>query len=236
MTALEAAGPAAGSDAPAVLARLRQVGGREGQTQANTAVALADDVRGAVEAGRLDPSAGEQAAVALERVAAPEDLVGLVRLARHDVQALGADGAELERQLTLLDHETATADVPETARRLLARVEQGVVDGRVSPAFGRIAAPVLAPLTEERRLTDLRLLADELSGELGRDPAAAGELGPEVTERLEDLLTDDLYTRTLDARALVRDVYDAADEGQLTPEFRDRAVPVLEGVAQLGAR
>ncbi len=220
--------PAAGQDARKVLKRLREVARLEGAAQDNRAIALNENVRAAVRAGRLDAELGRRTSQVLDRVTAPPDLVALVRLALHDPSALGSAGDELARRLYALDHRTRGRKVPPAAAATLTFIRKGVGTGALVPAVGRAADPVLKPLARPEPLRKL----DALIAELRRDPRAAGPDGRTVLSRLQRFDTLSVYRRTFEARALVGILRDGPRNGGLTTTFRDRALPVLQPLAQ----
>ncbi|MDP9497818.1 MAG: hypothetical protein M3P46_09205, partial [Actinomycetota bacterium] len=220
--------PTAGQDARKVLKRLREAARLEGAAQDNRAIALNENVRAAVRAGRLDAQLGRRTSQVLDRVTAPPDLVALVRLALHDPSALGSAGDELTRRLYALDHRTGSKNVPPAAAATLTFIRKGVGTGALVPAVGRAADPVLKPLARPEPLRKL----DALIAELRRDPRAAGPDGRTVLSRLQSLETLTVYRRTFEARALTGILRDGPRNGGLTTTFRDRALPVLQPLAQ----
>ena len=220
--------PAVGEDAPEVLKRLRGLARLQGAAQDNAALALNENVRAAVRAHRLDPQLGRSTSRVLDRVAAPPDLVALVRLALHDPSALGSAGAELTSRLYALDHRTQGERVPPAAAATRSFIRKGVGTGALVPAVGRAADPVLTPLARPEPLRKL----DALIAELRRDPRTAGPDGRTVLSRLQSLDTLTVYRRTFEARALTGILRDGPRNGGLTAAFRDRALPVLQPLTQ----
>ena len=211
-----------------LLPRLREVAALEGQAQDSAAIDVLQDVRAAVAAGRLDPDLGARVTDALERVAGPTELVGLVRLARHDPSVLGEDGEELSERLFRLDHRVRGDDVPPAAADLIAFVRRGVAAGRLVPDVERVTVPVLEPLARTEPLEEL----DRVVRDLRRDPDVGGSGGRQLRERLDRLDEVTVYRRTLIARELLGDVRGGGQDGGVPEAFRERVVPVLQPLAQ----
>ena len=219
--------PQAGPAVPLVLSKLRGVAALDGAEQANAALALNEEVRVAVEQGRLEGRVGEQLTGVLDAVAEPPDLVALVRAARHAPLSLGPDGEQLRKRLSRLDHATESPEVPKAAAELLRTVRAGVARERITPATGRAAAPVLTLLAQEEPLAEL----DRMIADVRRNPRTAGRDASEILNRMSALKRATVFRRTLDARALLTKIEQGPDGGT-TDAFRERAVPVLAALAQ----
>ncbi len=87
---------------------------------------------------------------------------------------------------------------------------------------------MLEPLARPEPLDDL----DRLIAELRGAPQAVGPGGTAFLARLDDLPRRSLYGRTLGARALIDALENGVADDSLTPAFRDRALPVLQALAQ----
>ncbi|HYO37173.1 MAG TPA: hypothetical protein VER97_13940 [Geodermatophilus sp.] len=208
-----------------LLVDLREVEASEGPARRLAAVTTSDSVRAAVDDGRLDADAGRQVLEVLAAVARPERLIDLVQTAEQGPPAIGPAGPELHTALVALDHEVPAGETATRAAELLGAVNGAAAEGRVSEAFRAAAVPMLERLADPTAQQDLQaLLAD-----VERDPAQVGPARWQVLESLRDAADQPVYPQgntALDLLTLLR------QEGQVTADFREEAVPVVEALVR----
>ena len=94
-----------------------------------------------------------------------------------------------------------------------------------SEAFQTVAVPTLQELADPAPYRALQ----ELVADVERDPILIGPAGQQVLDSLRAIATEPVYpqgNRTLDLLGLV------LQDGQVTPAFRDTAIPVLEALVR----
>lgn len=211
---------AAGADADEVLESLRQIDSLEGGPRSSAAVVANTSAAASVVAGDLDPTVGDRVRDVLDNVARPDRLVDLVQLAETDPPALGERGRAVHWLLHSLDHQVPAGETSARAAELLQFVTEGVDEGELSGAFATAAVPTLQELADPAAFEELRaLLAD-----VERDPGAIGPAQQQVVESLRALTELPVFPQgntASDLVALLR------QDGQVTPAFRDVAVPLL---------
>ncbi len=217
----DAVGPRAGE----VLERLRQVDALDGPAQRSTAIATEAFVDDAVQAGELDAGVGGQVQRVLGDVARPGRLVDLVQMLDHDRLAVGPDGPAVFDQLFDLDHSVPADQTAARAATVLQSVTARTEQGRLTEAFERAAGPMLEALSDPapgRALDDLLARAE-------RDPAAVGPASQDVVAALREMQTLPVYGVADRAAQLLERL---GQDGQVTPAFRDAAVPVLTALVR----
>lgn len=214
-----------GPKAAEVLASLRHVELLDGAPRRSAAVAANTSVGAAVAGGELDAGVGMQVQEVLDSVARPERLVDLVQLVGTDPLAIGPGGPALLDPLVALDHQVPADETAASAAALLQVVTNGAAKGDLSEAFQTVAVPTLQELADPAPYRALQ----ELVADVERDPILIGPAGQQVLDSLRAIAAEPVYpqgNRTLDLLGLV------LQDGQVTPAFRDTAIPVLEALVR----
>ncbi|MGR7026706.1 serine/threonine-protein kinase [Geodermatophilus sp. URMC 62] len=145
-----------------------------------------------------------------------------------DPAVVGAAGGEVLARL----EEVARQQGP--ARRSAALLTAGAVatavsEGTLARDVGERVGQVLDGVVRPDRLVDLVEL-------VAHDPTAIGPAGPALLEELVALDHQVPADRTAEvAAALATTVTRAAEDDQVSPAFRDAALPTLRGLAEPGA-
>ncbi len=209
-----------GPKADQVLASLQQVQLLEGAPQRSAAIAANTSVGAAVAAGDFDAGVGQRVQEVLGTVARPERLIDLVQLVGANPAAIGPGGPGLLDPLVALDHQVPADQTSASAATLLQTVTTGVENGELSEAFQMAAVPKLQELADP---ASYRALLDLLA-DVERDPAEVGPAGGQVLEALRAIAVLPVYPQGNQAGDLLELVL---QDGQVTPAFRDAAIPVL---------
>ncbi len=216
-----AVGPRAGE----VLEDLRRVESLDGSQRRSAALAADAAVAEAVAAGELDAGVGQRVQQVLEDVVRPDRLVDLVAMLEQDPLAAGPGGPELFDRLFALDHEVPGEQTAADAAALLQNVTAGAEQGRLTRAVERAVVPTLAELADpapHRALVDLVARAE-------RDPGAVGPAAEDVLASLRGMPGLPVFDLGNEAADLLERI---GRDGQVTPEFRDAAVPVLTALVR----
>ncbi len=221
LSALAASDPdVVGPEADQVLARLQQLQTLEGGPQRSAAVVANASVGVAVAAGEFDADVGQQVQEVLDNVARPERLIDLVQLVGADPLALGPGGPALLDPLVALDHQVPADQTAASAATLLESVTSGTENGELSEAFETAAMAKLQELADPASYGALQ----ELLADVERDPHAIGPAGQQVLTSLRDIAQLPVFPQGNEASELLGLVL---QDGQVTPVFRDAAIPVL---------
>jgi hypothetical protein len=216
---------AVGPGGEQLLEDLREVARLDGHPRRLAAVVTNDSAGTAAEAGELDADVARQVQQVLDAVAAPARLIDVVQLVDEDPPAIGPAGPELFDALFALDHEVPADETAEAADALARRVTEAVADGEVTEGFARTALPTLQRLADPAAYRALQdLLAD-----VEQDPGSAGPAGDRVLVSLRAVAELPVFPQGNEASALLALV---REEGQVTPAFRDEAVPVLTALVR----
>ncbi len=211
---------AAGPEADEVLDSLRQVEVLGGGEQRSAAVVAYDAVGAGVADGGLAAAVGQQVQEVLAGVARPERLIDLVQTVDADPPAIGPAGPGLRDPLIALDHQVPADQTADRAADLLADVRNAAERGEVSAAFADAAIPTLEQLADPEPDRALR----DLLAEAERDPGVIGPASEEVLTSLRAIAELPVWpqgNKVAELLDLVR------QDGQVTPAFREAAVPVL---------
>ncbi len=209
-----------GPEAPAVLESLRRVYFLDGGPQRSAAVVANTSVGAAVAAGELDAGVGQQVQEVLDNVARPERLIDLVQLVGADSLALGPGGPALLDLLVALDHQVPADQTAASAATLLASVTSGTENGELSEAFQMAAMAKLQELADPASYDALQ----DLVADVERDPGGIGPAGQQVLVSLREIAQLPVFPQGNQASELLGLVL---QDGQVTPAFRDAAIPVL---------
>jgi hypothetical protein len=221
LTALATQDPdGVGPQADQVLASLQQVQLLEGGPRRSAAVVANASVGAAVAAGEFDADVGQQVQEVLDNVARPERLIDLVQLVGADPLALGPGGPALLDPLVALDHQVPADQTAASAATLLESVTSGTENGELSEAFETAAMAKLQELADPASYGAL----EELLADVERDPHAIGPAGQQVLTSLRDIVQLPVFPQGNQASELLGLVL---QDGQVTPVFRDAAIPVL---------
>ena len=211
---------AAGSRADEVLADLRRVEASGMGPRRSAAVVAYDAVGAAVAADELDAGVGQRVQEVLVGVARPERLIDLVQLVDTDPPAVGTAGPRLLDPLIAPDHEAPADQTAAEAAELLGSVREARERGELSEAFAVAAVPTLRELSDPAPYEALR----DLVAEAERDPAGIGPAGQEVLVSLRGMVELPVFPQGNEAGELLELL---RQEGQVTPEFRNAAIPVV---------
>ncbi len=174
----------------------------------------------AVAAGEFDAVVGQQVQEVLDNVARPERLIDLVQLVGADPTAIGPGGPGLLDPLVALDHQVPADQTAVSAAALLESVTSGTDSGELSEAFQTAAQAKLQELADPASYRALQdLLAD-----VEHDPSGIGPAGEQVLGSLRDISQLPVFPQGNKASELLGLVL---QDGQVTPVFRDAAIPVL---------
>lgn len=209
-----------GPEAAAVLESLRRVDFLEGGPQRSAAVVINTSVGAAVAAGGLDAGVGQRVNEVLDGVARPERLIDLVQLVGADPLAIGLAGAGLLDPLIALDHAVPADETAARAAALLQTVIDGAEKGALSEAFRTAAFPKLQELADPAAYSALR----DLVADVERDPSRVGPAGQQVLASLQASVELPVFPQGNEVLSLLGLVL---QDGQVTPAFRDAAIPVL---------
>ncbi|MDQ3504614.1 MAG: hypothetical protein M3446_02790 [Actinomycetota bacterium] len=209
-----------GPEAGAVLESLRRVDFLDGGPQRSAAVVANTSVGAAVAAGELDAGVGQQVQEVLDNVARPERLIDLVQLVGADSLALGPGGPALLDLLVALDHQVPADQTAASAATLLASVTSGTENGELSEAFQMAAMAKLQELADPASYDALQ----DLVADVERDPGGIGPAGQQVLVSLREIAQLPVFPQGNQASELLGLVL---QDGQVTPAFRDAAIPVL---------
>ncbi len=216
---------AVGPGGEQLLEDLRAVARLDGPPGRLAAVVTNDSAGTAAEAGELDADVARQVQQVLDAVAAPERLIDLVLMVGEDPPAIGPAGPELFDALFALDHGVPADETAQAADALARRVTAAAGGGEVIEAFATTALPTLQRLADPAAYRALQdLLAD-----VEQDPASAGPAGEQVLVSLRAVAELAVFPQGNEASALLALV---REEGQVTPAFRDEAVPVLTALVR----
>jgi hypothetical protein len=211
---------ASGPEAEEVLDTLRQVEVLGGGEQRSAAVVAHDAVGAAVADGGLAAAVGQRVQEVLAGVARPGRLIDLVQTVGADPPAIGPAGPGLYDPLVALDHEVPADQTADRAADLLEDVRYAAERGDVSAAFADAAIPTLEQLADPEPDRALR----DLLAEAERDPGVIGPASEEVLTSLRAIAELPVWpqgNKVAELLDLVR------QDGQVTPAFREAAVPVL---------
>ena len=212
---------ASGPETDAVLDTLRQVEALDGGEQRSAAVVAHSAVGAAVADGRLAAAVGQRVQEVLAGVARPERLIDLVQMVGADPPAIGPAGPGLHDPLIALDHEVPADQTADRAAALLEVVQNAAERGELSRAFADAAIPMLQELADPERHRALQ----DLLVEAEQDPAAIGPAAQEVLTSLRAIAELPVWPQGVEVAELLNLV---SQDGQVTPAFREAAIPVLE--------
>jgi len=210
-----------GPGADQVLESLRGVELLDGALRRSAAVAADTSVGGAVAAGDLRADVGQRVQEVLDRVARPERLVDLVELVAADPLAIGSGGPALLDPLVALDHQVPADQTAASAADLLQSVTDGVAKGELSEAFETAAVPMLEELADPASYRALQDLVADVEG----DPSSIGSAAEQVLASLRAIAELPVFDQGNEARDLLREL--VPQDGRVTSDFRDAAIPVL---------
>ena len=199
---------------------LRQVEVLGGGAQRSAAVVAHDAAAAAVADGGLAPAVGQRVQEVLAGVVRPGRLIDLVQTVDADPPAVGPAGPGLVDPFIALDHEVPADQTADRAAELLADVRDAAARGELSRAFSDAAVPTLEQLADpepHRALQDLVTRAEQ-------DPDAIGPAQEEVLTSLRAIAELPVYPQGNEVAELLDLV---RQDGEVTPEFRAAAVPVL---------
>lgn len=211
-----AAGPGVGE----VLDSLREVELLGGGAQRSAAVVAHDAAAAATADGALTDAVGRQVQAVLAGMVRPNRLIDLVQTVDADPPAIGPAGPDLVDAFLALDHEVPADQTADRAADLLADVRDAAARGEVSQAFSDAAVPTLEQLADPEpygALQDLLTRAEQ-------DPDAIGPAQEEVLASLRAVAELPVYPQGEEVAGLLALV---RQDGEVTPEFRAAAVPVL---------
>ncbi len=199
---------------------LRQVEVLGGGAQRSAAVVAHDAAAAATADGALADAVGRQVQAVLAGMVRPNRLIDLVQTIDADPPAVGPAGPDLVDGFLALDHDVPAEQTADRAAELLADVRDAAARGELSQAFSDAAVPTLEQLADpepHRALQDLVTRAEQ-------DPDAIGPAQEEVLTSLRAVAELPVYPQGNEVAELLDLV---RQDGQVTPEFRAAAVPVL---------
>jgi hypothetical protein len=211
---------AAGPGVDEVLDSLRQVEVLGGGAQRSAAVVAHDAAAAATADGALADAVGRQVQAVLAGMVRPNRLIDLVQTVDADPPAIGPAGPDLVDPFIALDHEVPADQTADRAAELLADVRGAAARGEVSQAFADAAVPTLEELADPEPYGALQ----DLIAEAERDPGAIGPAQQEVLTSLRAIAELPVYPQGNEVAGLLDQV---RQDGEVTPEFRAAAVPVL---------
>ena len=211
---------AAGTGVDEVLDDLRQVEVLGGGAQRAAAVVAHDAAAAATADGALADAVGRQVQAVLAGMVRPNRLIDLVQTVDADPPAVGPAGPDLVEDFLALDHDVPADQTADRAAELLADVQDAAARGEVSQVFRDAAVPTLEQLADPEPYRALQ----DLLAEAERDPDAIGPAQEEVLTSLRDIAELPVYPQGNEVAELLDLV---RQEGEVTPEFRAAAVPVL---------
>ena len=211
---------AAGPRAEQVLDDLRRVEVLGAGEQRSAAVVAHDAVGSAVAVRGLAPAVGQRVQEVLVGVVRPGRLIDLVQTVDADPPALGPAGPGLVDSFLALDHEVPADQTADRAADLLSDVRNAAAQGLLSGVFADAAVPTLEQLADPEPYRALQ----DLLAEAERDPDAIGPAQEEVLTSLRDIAELPVYPQGNEVAELLDLV---RQDGEVTPEFRAAAVPVL---------
>jgi hypothetical protein len=210
---------ASGPEADEVLDSLRQVEVLGGGEQRSAAVVAHDAVGAAVADGRLAAAVGQQVQEVLAGVVRPERLIDLVETVDPDPPAIGPAGPVLHDPLIALDHQVPADQTADRAAALLEDVRNAAERGELRKAFADAAIPTLQELADPGPHRALQGLLAEAE----QDPGAIGPASEEVLTSLRAIAELPVFPQGNEVAGLL----DLVNQGQVTPTFREAAIPVL---------
>ncbi|MGY1680281.1 hypothetical protein [Geodermatophilus sp. SYSU D01176] len=210
------AGPRAGE----VLDGLRRVEVLGGGAQRAAAVVVHDAAVAAVTDGGLAPAVGQRVQQVLSGVVRPARLIDLEQTVAADPPAVGPAGPELVDAFRALDHDVPAGETADRAADLLADVRDAAARGELSGVFADAAVPTLEQLADPEPHRALEALLAEAE----RDPDAIGPARDEVLASLRAIAELPVWPQGNEVGELLDLI---RRDGEVTPAFRDAAVPVL---------
>jgi hypothetical protein len=211
---------AVGPGVDEVLDSLRQVEVLGGGAQRSAAVVAHDAAAAATADGAVADAVGRRVQAVLAGMVRPNRLIDLVQTIDVDPPAIGPAGPDLVDDFLALDHDVPADLTADRAADLLAAVRDAAARGEVSMAFADAAVPTLEQLADPEPYRALQ----DLLAEAERDPDAIGPAQQEVLTSLRDIADLPVYPQGNEVAELLDLV---RQDGEVTPEFRAAAVPVL---------